>query len=73
MRERLHPPSSIVPNPPPAGPYDAGDYKVDFLSDDVAVMVHSVAGPEPHWSMHVWQRQAGKWKAVATATVPVEE
>lgn len=57
----------------PAGPYVAGDYQVRFLSDDIAVMVHSAGGPEPHWSMHVWQKHDGKWQVAATATVPVEE
>ena len=55
------------------GPYVAGDYDVRFLSDDVAVMVHSAGEPDPHWSMHVWQKQDGKWQVAATATVPIEE
>ncbi len=55
------------------GPYVAGDYDVRFLSDDVAVMVHSAGEPDPHWSMHVWQKRDGKWQVAATATVPVEE
>ncbi len=57
----------------PTGPYVAGDYEVRFLSEDVAVMVHSAGEPDPHWSMHVWQKQDGKWKVAATATVPIEE
>ncbi len=57
----------------PTGPYIAGDYKVNFLSDDIAVMVHSAGEPDPHWSMHVWQKTAGKWQVAATASVPVEE
>lgn len=57
---------------PATEPYMAGDYKVQFLSDDVAVMVHSTAPPEPHWSMHVWQRVDGEWRVAATASVPVE-
>ena len=48
-------------------PYVAGDFKVNFLSDDVAVMIHSAAD---HWSMHVWKKQNGKWQVAATATVP---
>ena len=55
------------------GPYVAGDYDVRFLSKDVAVMIHSAGEPDPHWSMHVWQKRAGKWQDAAKATVPVEE
>ena len=58
---------------PASAPYVAGDYKVNFLSEDIALMVHSAGGPDPHWSMHVWQKQDGKWQVAATATVPVEE
>ncbi len=57
----------------PTGPYVAGDYDVRFLSKDVAVMVHSAGEPDPHWSMHVWQKRDGKWQVAATATVPIEE
>jgi len=57
----------------PTGPYVAGDYDVRFLSEDVAVMIHSAGAPDPHWSMHVWQKQDGKWQVAATATVPLEE
>ena len=57
----------------PTGPYVAGDYDVRFLSENVAVMVHSAGGPDPHRSMHVWQKRDGKWQVVASATVPVEE
>jgi Domain of unknown function (DUF4440) len=57
----------------PSGPYVAGDYEVRFLSDDIAVMVHSAGAPDPHWSMHVWQKHDGKWQVAATATVPAEE
>jgi hypothetical protein len=57
----------------PTGPYVAGDYQVRFLGKDVAVMVHSAAEPDPHWSMHVWQKQGGKWQVAATASVPAEE
>lgn len=58
---------------PASGPYVAGDYKVNFLSEDIAVMVHSAGDTEPHWSMHVWQKHDGKWQVAATATVPVAE
>ena len=57
----------------PTGPYVAGDYDVRFLSEEVAVMVHSASDPDPHWSMHVWQKQDGKWQVTASATVPVED
>jgi hypothetical protein len=57
----------------PTGPYVAGDYEVRFLDDDTAVMIHSAGAPDPHWSMHVWQKQDGNWQVAATATVPVEE
>ena len=58
---------------PATGPYEAGDYKVRFLTEDIAVMVHSTPMPEPHWSMHVWQKVDGKWRVAATAAVPVAE
>jgi len=58
---------------PATGAYVAGNYKVQFLSDDVAVMVHSTQVPEPHWSMHVWQKIDGEWRVTATASVPIEE
>lgn len=58
---------------PATGPYMAGDYKVQFLSDDIALMVHSTAPPEPHWSLHVWQKIDGAWRVAATASVPVAE
>ena len=50
--------------------YVAGDYQVKFLSDDIAVMVHTAAGEEPHSSMHVYQKQDDKWLVVATASAP---
>jgi hypothetical protein len=58
---------------PATGPYEAGDYKVEFLNDDIAIMVHSTGGAEPHWSMHVWQKQDGNWRVAATASVPIQE
>lgn len=57
----------------PEGPYTPGDYKVKFLSDDIAVMTHSTTGDEAHWSMHVWQKQGGAWKVAATASIPAAE
>ena len=58
---------------PATGPYAASDYKVQFLTEDIAVMVHSTPAPEPHWSMHVWQRVDGKWRVAATAGVPIAD
>lgn len=57
---------------PLEGPYVAGDYQVNFLSDDIAVMSHSSAGANPHWSMHVWQKVDGKWVVKATASAPTK-
>lgn len=54
-------------------PYTAGDYVVKFISDDIAIMTHSAAGAEQHWSMHVWQKDGGKWKVAATASIPAAE
>jgi len=51
-------------------PYVSGDYQVKFLSDDIAVMVHTAAGDEPHSSMHVYQKRGDKWLVVATASAP---
>ena len=58
---------------PPSEPYAPGDYKVEFLSEDIAVMVHSTPPPEAHWSMHVWQKVDGEWKIAASAGIPVGE
>lgn len=58
---------------PATGPYEASDYKVRFLNEDIAVMVHSGLRPEPYWSMHVWQKVDGKWRVAATAAVPLAE
>jgi hypothetical protein len=57
----------------PDAPYTVDDYTVKFLSDEVAVMTHSVSGDEAHWSMHVWQKQGGAWKVAATASIPAAE
>ena len=57
----------------PDEPYTSGDYVVQFISDDVAVMTHSTSGEDPHWSMHVWHRNDGKWQVAATASIPAEK
>jgi hypothetical protein len=46
---------------------------VKFISDEIAIMTHSTAGAEQHWSMHVWQKDGGKWKVAATASIPAAE
>ena len=61
------------PDDSPAGPYMADHFSVKMLSDDIAVMTHHAGDPDPHWSMHVWQKKDGGWQVVASATVPVEE
>jgi len=54
----------------PDGPYVAGDYKVQFLDENTAVMVHSAGtGDDAHWSMHVWHKSDGKWQVAATASI----
>ena len=57
----------------PTGPYMADKYEVKFLTDDVAVMVHHVGDPDPHWSLHVWQKKGEKWTVVASASAPEAE
>ena len=60
--------------PAPDGPYVSGDYQVQFLDDDTAVMVHSAgSGDDAHWSMHVWHRSDGKWQVAATASVEADD
>ena len=56
------------------GPYVAGDYKVEFLDSNTAVMVHSAgSGDDAHWSMHVWRKNDGKWQVAATASVEADD
>jgi hypothetical protein len=52
--------------------YEAMDYKVTFLTPDIAVMTHGTKGTDAHYSMHVWSRKAGKWQIVATSTTPAK-
>lgn len=57
----------------PAGEkYAPTNYKVTFLTPDIAVMAHSTKGTDAHNSMHVWMRKGGKWQVVATSTTPVK-
>jgi hypothetical protein len=53
--------------------YVVEGYQVRFLSTDIAVMVHTTAGSDPHASMHVFQKQDGKWLVVGDAAVPTAE
>ena len=57
----------------PTGPYEADNYGVKYLTDDIAVMTHHAGDPEPHWSMHVWQKIDGKWMVVASSSTPAAE
>ncbi len=60
-------------NPPPDGPYIAGDYRVHMLDADTAVMVHTAGeGDDAHYSLHVWQKHKGKWQVAATASVDMD-
>lgn len=57
----------------PAGEkYAPTNYKVTFLTPDIAVMTHATKGSDAHNSMHVWMRKGGKWQVVATSTTPVK-
>lgn len=53
--------------------YTVSGYRVEFLSDDIAVMVHAAAGSDPHSSLHVFQKQNNAWLVVATASSPIGE
>jgi len=50
--------------------YVVEGYQVKFRSTDIAVMVHTTAGSDPHASKHVFQKQDGKWLVVGDAAVP---
>ena len=50
--------------------YVVSGYQVKFLSDDIAVMVHTAAGSDPHASLHVIQKQGDALLVVATASAP---
>ena len=59
--------------PEPAGTqYEPTDYKVTFLSSDVAIMTHGTKGKDAHRSLHVWSHKSGQWKVVATSSTPVK-
>ncbi|MGB6334093.1 MAG: nuclear transport factor 2 family protein [Thermoanaerobaculia bacterium] len=54
----------------PTGPYKADSYEVKMITDDIAVMTHHAGDPDPHYSLHVWQKKGGKWVVVASASAP---
>ena len=60
------------PGPAADEPYAVGDYQVEFLDDSTAIMVHSVGGSNPHWSMHVWVKRSGGWQVVASSSTPAD-
>ena len=62
--------------------YTPDEYKFEMLSSDVVVMTHrgSTKGmkdgkevTESHRSLHVLQKQGGKWQVVANAQLPIEQ
>ncbi|MBA6412653.1 nuclear transport factor 2 family protein [Parahaliea sp. F7430] len=53
------------------GPYEPSDYHVTFINDELAIMVHSTQGADPHYSMHLWEHEGDKWRVVASASTPV--
>src|ERR1700686_397302 len=64
------------------GTYSADEYKFDMPSSDVVVMTHrgTTKGmqngkevTESHRSLHVFQKQNGRWQVVANAQLPISE
>ena len=62
--------------------YTADEYKFEMLSPDVVVMTHrgTTKGmkdgkdlTESHRSLHVFQKQGGRWQVVANAQLPIEQ
>ena len=53
--------------------YVVSGYQVKFLNDDIAVMVHTAAGSDPHASLHVIQKHGDTWMVVATASASESE
>lgn len=60
--------------------YTPDEYKFEMLSPDVVVMTHrgTTKGTqdgkevtESHRSLHVFQKQSGKWQVVANAQLPI--
>jgi ketosteroid isomerase-like protein len=61
--------------------YEADEYKFEMLSPDVVAMTHrgTTKGTqngkevtESHRSLHVFQKQAGGWRVVANAQLPIQ-
>ena len=57
-------------NDDPNAKYEPTDFKVNMISEDVAVMTHAVEGST---SLHVWAKRDGNWVVVATASVPTSD
>jgi ketosteroid isomerase-like protein len=64
------------------GTYAADEYKFDMPSSDVVVMTHrgTTKGmkdgkevTESHRSLHVFQKQNGRWQVVANAQLPIAQ
>lgn len=64
------------------GTYTADEYKFDMPSSDVVVMTHrgTTKGmengkeiTESHRSLHVFQKQNGRWQVVANAQLPIAQ
>ena len=62
--------------------YTADEYKFEMLSPDVVVMTHrgttkgmqnSKEVTESHRSLHVFQKQDGRWQVVANAQLPIAQ
>ena len=62
--------------------YTPDEYKFEMLGSDVVVMTHrgTTKGmkdgkevSEAHRSLHVFQKQGGKWQVVANAQLPIEQ
>jgi ketosteroid isomerase-like protein len=62
--------------------YTPDEYKFEMLSPDVVVMTHrgTTKGmkdgkevTESHRSLHVFQKEGGRWQVVANAQLPIEK
>jgi len=62
--------------------YTADEYKFDMPSSDVVVMTHrgttkgmqnGTEVTESHRSLHVFQKQNGRWQVVANAQLPIAQ
>ena len=57
-------------NDDPDAKYEPTDFKVNMISEGVAVMTHAVEGST---SLHVWAKRDGNWVVVATAAVSTSD